>query len=113
MENYLVKIGFALRKIRKKMKITIEKISLDTGLSPATISYLENSSLNDIKMSTLFKIIDYLEIDFYLFLGSVLDDSNLNKNKKELIEKILSIKDQDIDKLNSFKEVVNMFGDIK
>jgi len=113
MENYLVKIGSALKKIRKEKKVTIEKISLDTGLSPATISYLENSSLNDIKMSTLFKMIDYLEIDFYLFLGSVLDDSNLNKNKKELIEKILSIKDQDINKLNSFKDVVNMFDDNK
>ena len=64
MQNYLVKIGSAVNKIRKEKSVTIEKIALDTGLSPATISYLENATLKDIKMSTLFKIIDYLKI-FY------------------------------------------------
>ena len=50
MQNYLVKIGSAVKKIRKEKSVTIEKIALDTGLSPATISYLENATLKDIKM---------------------------------------------------------------
>ena len=107
MQNYLVKIGSAIKKIRKEKGVTIENIALDTGLSPATISYLENATLKDIKMSTLFKIIDYLEIDFYLLLSLVLEDKHLNKNKKELINKILSIKDEEINRLDSFKEVIN------
>lgn len=113
MQNYLVKIGSAIKKIRKEKGITIEKIALDTGLSPATISYLENASLKDIKMSTLFKIIDHLQIDFYLLLGMVLEDQNLNKHKRELISKILSVKDEDINKLDSFKEVINTLDKLK
>ena len=112
MQNYLVKIGSAVKKIRKEKSITIEKIALDTGLSPATISYLENSTLKDIKMSTLFKIIDYLKIDFYLLLSIVLEDKNLNKNKRDLINKILSVKDEEINKLDSFKEVINTLDNI-
>jgi transcriptional regulator with XRE-family HTH domain len=112
MQNYLVKIGSAVKKIRKEKSVTIEKIALDTGLSPATISYLENATLKDIKMSTLFKIIDYLKIDFYLLLGVVLEDKNLNQNKKDLINKILSVKDEEINKLDSFKEVINTLDKI-
>ena len=112
MQNYLVKIGSAVKKIRKEKSITIEKIALDTGLSPATISYLENATLKDIKMSTLFKIIDYLKIDFYLLLGVALEDKNLNQNKKDLINKILSVKDEEINKLDSFKEVISTLDKI-
>ena len=112
MQNYLVKIGSAVKKIRKEKSVTIEKIALDTGLSPATISYLENATLKDIKMSTLFKIIDYLKIDFYLLLGVVLEDENLNKNKRDLINKILSVKDEEINKLDSFKEVISTLDKI-
>ena len=112
MQNYLVKIGSAVKKIRKEKSVTIEKIAFDTGLSPATISYLENATLKDIKMSTLFKIIDYLKIDFYLLLGVVLEDKNLNQNKKDLINKILSVKDEEINKLDSFKEVINTLDKI-
>ena len=112
MQNYLVKIGSAIKKIRKEKGITIEKIALDTDLSPATISYLENASLKDIKMSTLFKIIDHLQIDFYLLLSLVLEDHNLNKHKRELINKILSVKDEEINKLDSFKEVINTLDKI-
>jgi len=112
MQNYLVKIGSAVKKIRKEKSVTIEKIALDTGLSPATISYLENATLKDIKMSTLFKIIDYLKIDFYLLLGVVLEDKNLNQNKNDLINKILSVKDEEINKLDSFKEVINTLDKI-
>lgn len=112
MQNYLVKIGSAVKKIRKEKSVTIEKIAIDTGLSPATISYLENATLKDIKMSTLFKIIDYLKIDFYLLLGVVLEDKNLNQNKKDLINKILSVKDEEINKLDSFKEVINTLDKI-
>ena len=107
MQDYLIKIGSAIKKIRKENGITIENIAFDTGLSPATISYLENATLKDIKMSTLFKIIDYLKIDFYFLLSMVLEDKNLNKNKRELINKILSVKDEEINKLDSFKEVIN------
>lgn len=112
MKDYLVKIGSAIKKVRKEKEITIEKIAFDTGLSPATISYLENASLKDIKMSTLFKIIDHLQIDFYLFLGAILEDQNLNKHKRELINKILSVKDEEINKLDSFKEVINTLNKI-
>ena len=110
MQNYLVKIGSAVKKVRREKGITIEKIALDANLSPATISYLENATLKDLKMSTLFKIIDYLQIDFYLLLSMVLEDQDLNKHKRELINKILSVKDEEIDKLDSFKEVINTLG---
>ena len=43
MQNYLVRIGSDIRKIRKEKGVTIENIAFDTGLSPATISYLENA----------------------------------------------------------------------
>jgi transcriptional regulator with XRE-family HTH domain len=112
MKKYLIKIGSAVRKVRKEKGVTIEKIALDTGLSSATISYLENATLKDVKMSTLFKIIDYLKIDFYLLLGAVLEDKDFNKNKKDLINKILSVKDEEINKLDSFKEVINTLDKI-
>jgi transcriptional regulator with XRE-family HTH domain len=107
MQEYLVKIGSAIKKIRKEQGVTIENIAFDTGLSSSTISYLENAVLKDVRMSTLFKIIDYLKIDFYLLLSLALEDKNLNKTKRELIHKILSIKDKEINKLNSFKEVLD------
>ncbi|MFT5703896.1 MAG: transcriptional regulator with XRE-family HTH domain [Rickettsiales bacterium] len=106
MQEYLVKIGSAIKKIRKEQGVTIENIAFDTGLSSSTISYLENAVLKDVRMSTLFKIIDYLKIDFYLLLSLALEDKNLNKNKRELIHKILSIKDEEINKLDSFREVL-------
>lgn len=106
MEKYLAKIGSAIKKIRKEQGVTIENIAFDTGLSPSTISYLENAVLKDVRMSTLLKIIDYLKIDFHLFLSLALEDENLNKNKKELINKILLMKDEEVNKLDSFKEVI-------
>ena len=113
MQNYLVRIGSDIRKIRKEKGVTIEKMAFDTGLSPATIAELENATLKDVRISTLLKVAEYLKIDFYMLLALAFEDKKLNKTKRELIHKILSIKDKEINKLNSFKEVLDMLDKLK
>ena len=48
-----------------------------------------------------------------MLLALAFEDKKLNKTKRELIHKILSIKDKEINKLNSFKEVLDMLDKLK
>ncbi len=106
MQDYLVKIGLVIRKARKARGLSIENMALDTHLTPATVSNLENANSKDLKLSTVFKVIDYLDIDLYWFLSWIMKDGDLSKNKRELVERILETKDSEIDKLNLLKNLI-------
>ena len=66
-----------LRNVRRSLDVTQEDLAKKSGVSRATISYLESGAATDTTVSTLTKLADALGIDVSaLFLpheSSVLD----------------------------------------
>lgn len=66
-----------LRNVRRRMDITQEDLAEKSGVSRATISYLESGAATDTTVSTLTKLADALGLEVSeLFLpnsSSVLD----------------------------------------
>ena len=66
-----------LRSVRRSMDVTQEELAAKSGVSRATISYLESGAATDTTVSTLTKLADALGIKVSdLFLpaqSSVLD----------------------------------------
>lgn len=56
-------IGDNIRKIRIEKKISTIELATTSGLSRATIDKIEHSRLKDIKLSTLQKIANALDVD--------------------------------------------------
>lgn len=49
-----------LREIRARKNITLEKASLEIGISSKTLSLLENDSLSRVKKTTYSKITNWI-----------------------------------------------------
>ncbi len=66
-QNSKNKIAKNVEKLRKKNKITKEKLSLILGFDNSYISKLEKGKIN-ITIDKLDKIADFFEIESYLLL---------------------------------------------
>lgn len=66
-QNSKDKIAKNVEKLRKKNKITKEKLSLILGFDNSYISKLEKGKIN-ITIDKLDKIADFFEIECYLLL---------------------------------------------
>ncbi len=106
MQDYLIKIGSAIRKARKEKGISIENMALDIGIAPTTVSNLENANSNDLKLSTIIKIVEYLQIDLHWFLSWIMQDGSLSEEKRDLVERVLEVKDSELKKLELFKNLI-------
>ena len=59
----LQEIGNALRGARKQRGLTLQKVADDLGMGIATISRLERGDLNDIGLSRLLRVAEYVGLE--------------------------------------------------
>lgn len=56
----LKEFGAHMVQLRKSKKVSQEQLSLDLGISRATISSLENGTSSDVGIKKILQILDYL-----------------------------------------------------
>lgn len=61
-EDYFKKLGEKIKSLRKKKKLTLSSLCYKNGIEPSTVSRVEKAQV-DVKLSTLLKIADALEIE--------------------------------------------------
>jgi transcriptional regulator with XRE-family HTH domain len=59
----LFAIGNAIRKERKRRKISQEKLAKDLGMSRTTVSQIEAGIVQDVGARKLIRILDYLGLE--------------------------------------------------
>lgn len=67
MENLNILIGQRLNRLRKDKNLSLEELSLQTGVSKAMLSQIENGKSNPT-VSTLWKISTALKVSFSFFI---------------------------------------------
>lgn len=60
-EKYLKNLGVRIKSLRKEKKLTLSALCYKNGLEPSTVSRVEKAQV-DVKISTLLKIAEALEI---------------------------------------------------
>ncbi|MGX5377781.1 helix-turn-helix domain-containing protein [Ligilactobacillus sp. LYQ135] len=92
----LKQIGIRVRKRRKELHITIEKLAELSEISVSSISLLERGRLTDIHFNNLCNIANALEVDlFYLISNN--DNTSLELRKlNNVISKYSKEKQHDI-----------------
>ena len=58
------KLGFNLRKLRLSRNKSQQEICFEIGISQRTYQRLETNELDDVKLSTIIKILKYFDTDF-------------------------------------------------
>jgi transcriptional regulator with XRE-family HTH domain len=69
-ENYFEKLGARIKGLRKEKKLTLSALCYKNGLEPSTVSRVEKAKV-DVKLSTLLKITEALEIDLSDLVNSL------------------------------------------
>jgi len=64
-------IGEAIRKIRTSKKASLTAIEKKTGISKSNLSKIETNKIKDLRLSTLKKIANALEVPIYAFFSEV------------------------------------------
>jgi transcriptional regulator with XRE-family HTH domain len=76
----LSSIGGNIELLRKEANLSIRDLAKDSGVGLATISDIKNAKAADLRLSTLFKLADSLNVNLeYLF-----KESELKIKPKEL-----------------------------
>lgn len=99
-QEFIRKIGVVIREKRKGKGLSLEAVSHDNNIAYATLSKLELGKLNNVTVSTLNSLIEYLQIDLTLLL---LDDESLSDKKKQAIQNIINLNDDEFDNLEDLK----------
>ncbi|MFT5704018.1 MAG: transcriptional regulator with XRE-family HTH domain [Rickettsiales bacterium] len=99
-KEFLTKIGVAVREKRKAKKLSLEAVAHDNDIAYGTLSKLELGKINNITISTLNSLINYLKIDLTLLL---LDDESLSEKKKQAIQNIINLDDSEFKNLENLK----------
>lgn len=111
MEEY--DIGKIIKERRIELKLSPEKVANACGVHRATYNRWENGSTKDIRrghIDTLSKML-YLPLDVLLGVedeNTVVEDANVVLKRKEIINLLNTIKDED--KLNNIKKYIEVFG---
>lgn len=63
LSKIVAHVGAMLRYYREECKISQNKLSKVSGVSISTINEIENCVVNDIRLSTISTLAQYLEID--------------------------------------------------
>lgn len=59
----LFDIGEEIRKERKRLKVSQEKMAKDLEMSRATISLIESGTVQEIGVRKLIRILEYLDLE--------------------------------------------------
>lgn len=59
----LFDIGEEIRKERKRLKISQEKMAMDLEMSRSTISQIESGTVQEIGVRKLIRILEYLRLE--------------------------------------------------
>lgn len=76
----LKQIGIKVRKRRKELHITIEKLAELADVSVSSISLLERGRLTDIHFNNLCNIADALDVDLFYLISND-DNASLELRK--------------------------------
>lgn len=101
-QDYLKRIGLAVRKARKARNLSLETMAFDNEISYSTLSRLERGELENLTVTILIKVISYLKLDIDVLL------SNVSSEKQELIQKIINSDEKEL--LSSTKFIKNLFS---
>ena len=77
----LKKIGTRVRKRRKELHITIEKLAELSNISVSSVSLLERGKLTDIHFNNLCNIANALNVDLFYLISN---DDNLSLELRKL-----------------------------
>ncbi|MHA4990548.1 helix-turn-helix domain-containing protein [Cetobacterium somerae] len=80
MENLNILIGQRLNRLRKEKNLSLEELSLQTGVSKAMLSQIENGKSNPT-VSTLWKISTALKVSFSFFIDGEEEELNVVDEK--------------------------------
>lgn len=92
----LKQIGIKIRKRRKELHITIEKLAELADISVSSVSLLERGRLTDIHFNNLCNIANALEVDLFYLISND-DNTSLELRKlNRAISKYSKEKQHDI-----------------
>jgi transcriptional regulator with XRE-family HTH domain len=75
-------IGSNIEQLRREANLSVRELAKDSGVGLATLSDIKNSKASDLKLSTLFKLAECLNVN----LEFLLMESDFKTNSKELEE---------------------------
>lgn len=78
---------FVIKKLRKNQHLTLEDLSIKTGLSASFLSRLENNKLDNCNTQTLEKIANALDVNIKDLFYSKFDIEDLRQKLNESIDK--------------------------
>jgi len=91
-EEKEVRVGEKIKELREDMALTLEELSLRTGISPAMLSQIENHMVSP-PLGTLIKIAHGLEIDAGAFFRSEKEGqpfSLVRHNERKRVSRVAS-----------------------
>lgn len=97
-------IGKIIQKLRKDKNLTQEELAEKIELSPNYLSKVERG-LSVLNVEAFFKMADVLRFTLEDF--GIQSDNKIDKYKRELIEKILSSSEKEI---QAYSELLNTMG---
>jgi transcriptional regulator with XRE-family HTH domain len=59
----LIEIGISIREARKSKKITLMELGHKLGMSPSTLSLLENGSIEELGIRKVMRVMDALGLE--------------------------------------------------
>ena len=101
-QDYLKRIGSAVRRARKARNLSLETMAFDNEISYSTLSRLERGELENLTVTILIKVINYLKLDIDVLM------SNVSSEKQALIQKIINSDEKEL--LSSTKFIKNLFS---
>ncbi len=109
-KEFLTKIGVAVREKRKAKSLSLEAVAHDNNIAYTTLSRIELGKVNNITISTLNSLIQYLQIDLTLLL---LDDESLSPEKKKVIQNIINLDEREFKTLENLKNNLDKIFSVK
>ena len=101
-QDYLKRIGSAVRKARKTKGLSLESMAFDNDISYSTLSRLERGELENLTVTILIKVVNYLRLDIDILLSSI------SPEKQQLIQKIINSDEKELSSSTQF--IKNLFG---
>jgi len=107
-----INIATIIRKRRKELGLTLEKVGNACGVNKSTVMRWENGRAKDIKRSHIEILSRLLYLPIPVLLGlddeTTIEDAEMVMIKKDIIQLVNNIKD--INKLENIKKYVEVFG---
>ncbi len=93
-EDFIKKLGLIIREARKSKALSIEELAHNCDIAYSTLSCLERGVVGNLQVYNLYKLIIELDITPSLIFKEIEDSS---KNKEKIIDKISSLKNDELD----------------